>query len=208
LSSIPLYIFGSAGYAHEVAAYVRAIDVNRVIVFVEREPSAQDCISVAEYRTRIGRGEPGESILGSGRCDVRRRMIDEMLPPFATFIHPSAVVLGEIGAGCVIAPNAVVAPHTKIAEHVLVNYNATVGHDTVVDRLCVIGPTAAIGGYCRLEERVYIGAGALVREKLTLHAGATIGMGAVVTKDVRENAIIAGVPGREMNSRQSERGWL
>ncbi len=208
VTDVPLYIFGSSGHAREVAAYFRALNPNRPITFVHREPSTTDCISVSEYHARRSRGEMGESILGSGRCDIRARMLDEMAPPFATFVHPTAVVLGEIGVGCVIAPNAIVAPSAKIGNHALVNYNATVGHDTVVGRLCVIGPTAAIGGFCHLEERVYIGAGALIRERLTLCEGAIVGMGAVVTRDISENIVVTGVPARKIERREKQGGWL
>lgn len=208
MSAIPLYIFGSYGYAHEVAAYFHALDATRPIVFVEREPRSADCISVAEYRIRIERGEVGESILGSGRCDIRSRMMAEILPPFATFVHPTATVLGEIGPGCVIAPHAVVAPHAQLGSHVLVNYNATIGHDTTVDTLSVIGPTAAVGGFCQIQARVYVGAGALIREHLVIRAGAIIGMGAVVTKDVLENSIMVGTPARPMVKPEGKRGWL
>ena len=208
MSNLPLYVFGAAGHAREVAAYFRALDPARPILFVDRAPVDPDCISLADYRARIASGEPGESILGSGRCNIRQRMLEEMLPPFATFIHPSAVVFGQVGPGCVIAPNAVVAPNAQIAAHVLVNYNATVGHDTQVGRLCVIGPTAAVGGFCRLDEQVYVGAGALIREQLVLGRGAIIGMGAVVTKGVGENQVVAGVPARELDVGQRERKWL
>jgi sugar O-acyltransferase (sialic acid O-acetyltransferase NeuD family) len=208
VSGIRLYILGSSGHAREVAAYFHALDADRPIVFVEHEPHSPDCVSVAEYRTRIEEGGPGESILGSGRCDIRSRMIAEILPPFATFVHSTATVLGQVGAGCVVAPHAVLAPHAKLGSHVLVNYNATVGHDTVVGQLSVIGPTAAVGGSCRLEDRVYVGAGALIREHLVIHAGAIIGMGAVVTKDVPENAVVVGIPARPMARPEGKGGWL
>lgn len=208
MSQIPLYIFGSSGHAREVAAYFHSVDISRSIIFVVREPPSPDCISVAEYRSRMEHGNPGESILGSGRCDIRARMLTEILPPYAIFVHPTATVMGEIGLGCVIAPHVVIAPNAKLADHVLVNYNATIGHDAVVGRLSVVGPTAAVGGCCRLGERVYIGAGALIRERLSVQAGAIIGMGAVVTKDVTENAIMVGAPARQTERPKGESGWL
>jgi UDP-3-O-[3-hydroxymyristoyl] glucosamine N-acyltransferase len=78
----------------------------------------------------------------------------------ATVVHPSAVVMGQIAPSCVIASDAVIALNARLENHVVVNYNATVGHDTLIESLCVIGPGVAVGGWCRLTEATYIGAGA------------------------------------------------
>lgn len=208
MGQVALYILGALGYAKEIAAYFRGLDPSRPIFFVIPGGGSENCISIEEYRTRILDNDPGESILGSGRCAIRARMLSEILPPFATFIHPTAVVYGHVGVGCVIAPNAVIGPNAIILDHVLINYNATIGHDVVIEPLTVVGPTAAVGGYCRLHEQVYIGAGALVREHLSIGRGAIVGMGAVVTKDVAENKIVVGAPAREMEARPGKRGWL
>nr|WP_282568551.1 DapH/DapD/GlmU-related protein [Legionella pneumophila] len=43
-------------------------------------------------------------------------------------------------------------------------------------------------------ERVLIGAGAVVLPGVTIDDGAIIGAGSVVVKDVKENAVVKGVP--------------
>jgi sugar O-acyltransferase (sialic acid O-acetyltransferase NeuD family) len=206
--SSPLYIFGAGGHARELSVYFRALDRSRAIWFVTPDPEGQDCISVDEYRSRLASGDVGESILGAGRCEVRMRMMPEMQPPFATFVHPSAVVYGSVGAGSVVAPNAVVAPGVTVKEHVLVNYCATIGHDTTIGAFSVVAPAAAIGGWCELEEAVYVGAGALVREKLHIGMGAIIAMGAIVTTDVAANTIMMGWAARERKPSTTKGRWL
>jgi sugar O-acyltransferase (sialic acid O-acetyltransferase NeuD family) len=206
--TIPLYIFGASGHARELAAYFLAVDPTRPIWFVDCKPRGPESICVDEYRKRYEQGEGGESILGAGRCNIRRQMLTEMLPPYATFVHSSAVVFGAVGPGCVIAPHAVIAPFARLEAHVLINYGATVGHDTSVGQFSVIGPTAAIGGFCQLGEAVYVGAGALVREQLRIEADAVLGMGSVVTKDVEQHAVVLGVPAQVLDKSKSKGGWL
>jgi acetyltransferase EpsM len=202
----PLYILGSSGYAKEVAAYARVLSPERSIYFVDNHYQGERCITVEEYHIRVRNG--GESVLGSGRCEIRRKMMHEIVPPFATIVHPAAVVMGDLEEGCVVAPGAVVAPNAMLKAHVVVNYNATVGHDAVIGALSVIGPTAAVGGWCILGEAVYVGAGALIREKVILDRDVVVGMGAVVTKNVEADMVAVGVPAHAKSKGEAGGGWL
>jgi sugar O-acyltransferase (sialic acid O-acetyltransferase NeuD family) len=204
---VPLYILGSSGHAREVEAYARAVDPGRAVFFVDDSGVADNCVTVRDYHKRVAI-DGGESIMGAGRCEVRREMLHEIVAPLATVIHPSAVILGSVAPGCVVAPGVVVGPNAYLGEHVLVNYNATVGHDTRVGHLSVVGPGSAVGGWCELGAAVYVGAGALIRERLTIQADAIVGMGAVVTKDVPAGVIVVGVPARIVDRKGGVGSWL
>ena len=52
-----------------------------------------------------------------------------------------------------------------------------------------------------LEDAVWLGAGVIVLSGVRIGQGAVVGAGAVVTKDVPANAIVAGVPARQIGSR-------
>jgi sugar O-acyltransferase (sialic acid O-acetyltransferase NeuD family) len=135
-------------------------------------------------------------------------MLLEIRPPFATLIHPSAVVMGAVGPGCIVAPGAVIDPIASLDTHVFVNKNASVGHDASIGSLSVLGPVSMIGGWCQLHEAVYIGAGALIRERLEIGRNAIIGMGSVVTRDVPANKVAMGNPARITEKSNSGGGWL
>lgn len=202
-----LFILGSSGHAREIAAYALVVSPTRRIVFVDDTDSTRDCISQAEYLRRLGT-EGGESIMGAGRCEVRESLLEQIRPPFATIIYPTATILGEIAPGCALAPGAIIAPNARLEAHVMVNYNATIGHDALVRSLTVVGPGAAIGGWCRIDLAVYIGAGALIRERLSVASRAVIGLGAVVTRDVPAAMIAVGVPAVFKDKTSSGGGWL
>lgn len=52
-----------------------------------------------------------------------------------------------------------------------------------------------------IEDEVWMGAGVIVLRGVRIGHGAVIGAGAVVTKDIPANAIVAGVPAREIRRR-------
>jgi acetyltransferase-like isoleucine patch superfamily enzyme len=74
--------------------------------------------------------------------------------------------------------------------------------------LTVLSPACAIGGWVTIDEGVYVGAGALVRERLHLGGGSTIGMGAVVTRDVPAGLVAIGSPARFHSQSELKGGWL
>lgn len=185
-----VYVLGSGGFAREIAAYCGR---RARVVFVDDRSA--DAVSVEEYRKRHRKS--ARSVLGSGIPAVKRQMLTEIRPPFLTLIHAQATVLTDrVGEGTIVAPGAVVAPHAELGAHVLVNYLASVGHDSVVGDLCVISPNASIGGMCVIEEEVFLGAGANVKQGLRIGKGAVVGMGAAVTKDVPPGVTAVGVPAR------------
>ncbi|MEO0540566.1 MAG: acyltransferase [Cyanobacteria bacterium P01_A01_bin.105] len=55
---------------------------------------------------------------------------------------------------------------------------------------------AVVGRPITVQAGVWIGANALILPGVTIHEGAVVAAGAVVTKDVPANALVAGVPAR------------
>jgi maltose O-acetyltransferase len=51
-----------------------------------------------------------------------------------------------------------------------------------------------------IQNGVFIGAGAIILPGITIGENSTVGAGAVVTKDVAQNTIVAGVPARTINT--------
>lgn len=52
------------------------------------------------------------------------------------------------------------------------------------------------GGHVRLGDRVWLGDGACVMKGVTIGGGSVVAARAVVTKDVPENCVVAGIPGK------------
>lgn len=68
---------------------------------------------------------------------MRKRLYEEFSQkqiPFATIIHPTAVISpsAKIGAGSFIGPNVVINKEAEICDNVVVNSSALVEHNTFV----------------------------------------------------------------------------
>lgn len=198
-----VFILGSGGFAKEIRDYLGSLfnkaqkskfglRADSEILFVD--DSNPDVLSVAKYHDMTSSmASQYYSIMGSGHCYIRKRMANQIVEPIMSFVHPNSFNLGEIGPGTVVAPLAVVAPRVVIGKHCLINYGATIGHDTNIGDYSVIAPQAALGGGCMLGEGVYVGANAAIRENIKVGDGATIGMSAIVTKNVPPGVTIIGV---------------
>lgn len=122
-----------------------------------------------------------------------------------------------------VGDNTTVGDNVKIGSLAHVDYNVSIGENTMIEGLVYIPPLTKIG------KNVFIGPsvsitndpyppsgkligvtikdGAIIGSRAVLLAGITIGknsvvaMGSVVTKDVPDNTVVAGVPAKERYSR-------
>ena len=89
-----------------------------------------------------------------------------------------------------IGDNCMIGPHCYITDH---------DHGHVLGK--PVGQQSLIGSPVCIGREVWIGAGVVILKGVTIGDGAVIGAGAVVTKSVLANAIVAGVPAREIGRR-------
>ncbi len=202
-------IFGPGGFGRELLPLVTG-----EVVFISDDPEQVgsrvedvEVISLEEFRRR-GQGsstsEPGRVAISVADASIRRRIasrIDDL--PAATLIAQSAV----IGPGVTIAEGAILCAFTTITasatigRHFHANIYSYVAHDCVVGDFVTLAPRVCINGNTIIEDDVYIGTGAVLRQgtpdkPLRIGKGALIGMGAVVTKDVEPGAVMIGNPAR------------
>lgn len=127
-------------------------------------------------------------------------------------------IFAEVGKGAWIEPplRANWGSHTHLGNYVYANFNLTLVDDTHVyigDHV-MIGPNVTISAAghpiepnlrreamqfnmpVRIEENVWIGAGAILLPGVTIEKNSVIGAGSVVTRDIPENVVAVGVPCR------------
>lgn len=105
---------------------------------------------------------------------------------------------------------------TVIGERTWLMKHVHVGHDAQIGERCELAPGTVIGGHAVLEDGVRCGIGVLVRPFIRIGAGARLGAGAVVVKDVPAGEVWAGNPARRLEKKIAtgetlteleEQGW-
>lgn len=108
-----------------------------------------------------------------------------------------------VGSGAVFCDFSICNVNTNVGNHFQCNIYSYIGHDCVIGDFVTFAPKVACNGRVVIEDDVYVGAGALLREgspgkPLRVGRGAVIGMGAVVTKDVPAGFTVVGNPARPL----------
>lgn len=142
----------------------------------------------AHYDVVVAIGEPA----------LRKKMV-ESLPEetkFTNVIHPTAVISQwvELGEGSIVTAGTILTCHIKIGKHAHLNLHTTVGHDCVMGDYFTTAPAANISGNCVFGDCVYFGTNASIKQGVHITSHVTIGMGAVVVKDIQEEGVYIGNP--------------
>lgn len=136
-------------------------------------------------------------ILALGDLRRRRSLIPRLPPPYATIIHPTAVVSksARIESGAFIGPRAVVHSRARIGAHAIINTGAIVEHDCAIGENAHLAPGVVLGGNVHVGVDALVGLSACAIPGVRIGDRAVIGAGAAVVKDVEDEDLIVGVPG-------------
>jgi UDP-perosamine 4-acetyltransferase len=119
---------------------------------------------------------------------------------FATVVHPSAVVAGDVvlEEGVQVMAGAVIQPGTRVGENTIVNTGAIVDHDCALASHVHVAPGAVLSGGVSIGEGTHVGTGAKIIQGVRVGSHSLVAAGAVVVDPVGERARVFGVPAREM----------
>jgi len=209
-----LCIVGAGGFAREVAWLVS--DINRFTM------TYQFLGYVVSDLSRLGDHDSREQVLGDfnwleenkGKVDVlgmgignpaiKSAIAAELESRFPNLEWPALVhpcvqfdrTTTELGRGVVLCAGTIGTVNLVFEPFSMVNLACTIGHETRIGKNCVVNPTVNLSGGVTLEEEVLVGTGAQILQYIRVGAGATVGAGAVVNKDVPPHETVVGIPAK------------
>lgn len=118
----------------------------------------------------------------------------------------------QIGKNAVIMMGAVINIGAEIGENTMIDMNAVVGARGTIGKNVHVGAGAVIAGVLEppsktpviVEDDVMIGANAVILEGVKVGKGAVVAAGSVVTKDVPENSVVAGIPAKVIKEKDAK----
>jgi len=105
----------------------------------------------------------------------------------------------RIAEGSVILHQATVNANAVIGVNTIINTSAIIEHDAAIGDHCHISTGAVINGNCTVGNRTLIGSNAVLKHGVGIEKDVVVGAGAVVINNVREHAVVAGNPAKEIN---------
>lgn len=130
-------------------------------------------------------------------------------------IEPGAIIREDVTIGdkAIIMMGAILNIGCVIGKETMIDMGAVVGGRAFIGSRVHIGANAVIAGVIEpesakpvcIENDVLVGANAVVLEGVHIHQGAVIAAGAVVTRDVEENSVVAGMPAVVIKQREDVR---
>jgi sugar O-acyltransferase (sialic acid O-acetyltransferase NeuD family) len=144
--------------------------------------------------------------LGSVRTVVNRMLLYEKFKAmgyrFASVIHPSAVIAGDVdlAEGIHVMARAVLQPGCTVGVNTIINTGVVLDHDCRIGRHVHLAPGAILSGGVQVGHNTHVGTGAVIIEGRRIGDSVLIAAGAVVVGDIPSGAKAMGIPARVISS--------
>ncbi|MGQ0666549.1 MAG: acetyltransferase [Nitrospiraceae bacterium] len=124
-------------------------------------------------------------------------------------VDPSAQIGGGVvvGPGCLLVAGTVVNVEAEIGDNVVVNTGATVDHDCRIGAHVHLSPGVHLAGRVLVGEVTHIGIGAVVLPNVSVGKNCIVGAGAVVREDLPDGVVAVGNPARIIRNNEVALGF-
>jgi sugar O-acyltransferase (sialic acid O-acetyltransferase NeuD family) len=134
---------------------------------------------------------------GKDRVEIQNYLIDRKLSPMIAQHSTAFVASGvTIGPGSQILAHATVCVGTIIGDASIINTGASVDHECKIGNGVHICPGVKMAGCIEVDDYATIGTGAVILPRIKIGAGAIIGAGTVVIRDVLPHTVVVGNPAK------------
>ena len=182
------------------------------LVFIDDDPGEDDVNGrrVVSLDTFAGMTAASRAVtIAIADSDIRKTLAvrcEKLGLSFKSIVAPNTVIMDdvEIGEGAVLSPFVTITSNVRIGRHFHANLYAYVEHDCRIGDFVTFAPAVRCNGSVVIGDHAYLGTGCILRQgesgaPLEIGEGATVGMGAVVTRSVPPGATVVGNPARPID---------
>lgn len=186
-------LIGYGGHAKEVVAQIGT----KLPCFVNDQYVVEGSLPLSTFNP-----DEYEVMVAVGSSKDRYDIV-QSLPTstkYFSFIHPTALILGdvEIGEGSFIGAYSILTTNIKIGKHALINRGNHIGHDCIIGDYFSAMPGATVSGNVRIHDCVYLGTNSTIKESINIHSLATVGLNTGVVRHIEDSGIYVGVPAKKL----------
>jgi sugar O-acyltransferase (sialic acid O-acetyltransferase NeuD family) len=189
-----MIIYGASGHGKVIASIMGGA----VTLFFDDNQNMKEFLNfdVLPYDENVSSNE--RVVVAIGDNIIRKQVVEKVLHSFGNVRHPRVLIDKSVivGEGSQLLQGAVIQVDTEIGKHTIVNTSASIDHDCKIGDFCHIAPNATLCGNVSIGEGSFVGAGATIIPGVKIGKWAIIGAGSVILKDVPDNAVVVGNPGR------------
>lgn len=182
------------------------------LVFVDDKPglpvvNGQRVMSYAEFLSEPAKER--HAVLAIANSAIRERLALRCAEDDVTAWSVAAANVEimddvQLGQGTILCPFVTLTSNIRIGKHFQANLYSYVEHDCIIGDYVTFAPAVKCNGNVLIEDHAYIGTGVIIKQgkqgqPLVIGAGAVVGMGAVVTKDVPSGATVIGNPAKPLS---------
>ncbi|HBN45897.1 MAG TPA: hypothetical protein DD389_05465 [Candidatus Marinimicrobia bacterium] len=122
-----------------------------------------------------------------------------------SIIHPQALIDTAVtfGDNVIIEMGTAIHTHSTIGNNVFLGGDALIGHHNIIGDNVLVGGNASFGGSVIVDDYATIGVGSAIKPGVHIGANAVVGVGAAVVQDVPENAVVVGVPAKQISENKT-----
>tara|TARA_B100001057_G_C22615245_1_gene858183 strand:- start:137 stop:778 length:642 start_codon:yes stop_codon:yes gene_type:complete len=194
-----IFIFSAGRMGQEVLRLINAINAKKkkkeweVLGFVDKKFKTKKIDSIKVFSPQeLKASNKIYGITAVSDTSIRENIINKEIKNkfnLATLIHPTAINHHSVklGKGSVIFANVQLGINLKLGISNIIQFGSDIGHDIETENFVTVFPHTTIGGYCKIGEKVVIGAGSNVLPKIKIGRNSAVSIGSKVIQNVKDN---------------------
>lgn len=203
-----MLVIGAKGFAKEVLEILIQLGEVENIAFYDDVSLDTPKLLYEKFPILKNRGEAEHHFktvdsrftLGIGNPVLRKRFFDlfQTLGGEIVSLISTKASIGHfntnIKEGCNVMTGTVITNDVSISKGCLINLNCTIGHDSIIGEFVEMSPGVHVSGNCIIGSFSNIGTNATILPKISIGKNVVVAAGAVVTKNIPDNCMVAGIP--------------